>query len=86
MAIGDVADQYFTYEARIASFQNAHQLAKRRASNAITKAGKSLKWPHKFLTGDEVRILQMSISANHSDARLACQSRFLLPSSTIQSR
>ncbi|KAH7313017.1 hypothetical protein BKA65DRAFT_150373 [Rhexocercosporidium sp. MPI-PUGE-AT-0058] len=54
MAIGDVADQYFTYEARLASFQNTQQLAKRRASNASTKAGKSIKWPHKFLSGEEL--------------------------------
>ncbi|XMA16596.1 hypothetical protein WAI453_009387 [Rhynchosporium graminicola] len=54
MAIGDVADQYFNYEARIASFQNAQQVAKRRASNASTKGGKSLRWPHKFLTGEEL--------------------------------
>ncbi|KAL2061032.1 hypothetical protein VTL71DRAFT_9084 [Oculimacula yallundae] len=54
MAIGDVADQYFTYEARLASFQHAQQVAKRRASNASTKAGKALKWPHKFLSGEEL--------------------------------
>ncbi|KAG4435833.1 hypothetical protein IFR05_008692 [Cadophora sp. M221] len=54
MAIGDVADQYFTYDARLASFQNTQPVAKRRASNASTKAGKSLKWPHKFLSGDEL--------------------------------
>ncbi|KAH9221287.1 hypothetical protein DL95DRAFT_519313 [Leptodontidium sp. 2 PMI_412] len=54
MAIGDVADQYFTYDARLASFQNTQQIAKRRASNASTKAGKSMKWPHKFLSGDEL--------------------------------
>ena len=54
MAIGDVADQYFTYDSRLASFQHGQQVAKRRASNASTKAGKTLKWPHKFLSGEEV--------------------------------
>ncbi|CAL3965355.1 unnamed protein product [Diplocarpon coronariae] len=51
MAIQDVADQYFTYDARVASF---HSAQKRRASNASSKGGKSVKWPHKFLSGDEL--------------------------------
>ncbi|PBP16919.1 AT hook domain-containing protein [Diplocarpon rosae] len=51
MAIRDVADQYFTLDARIASFQSAQ---KRRASREITKGGKPGKWPHKFLSGDEL--------------------------------
>jgi hypothetical protein len=49
MAIIDVADQYFTYESRLASFQTA-----RRTSNANSKAPKSTKWPHKFLAPEEV--------------------------------
>ena len=54
MAITEIADQYFTYEGRLASFQTAQQLSKRRASNASSKAPKSLKWPHKFLSAEEV--------------------------------
>jgi hypothetical protein len=54
MAIPYVADDYFTYESRLASFQTAQQLSKRRASNASSKAPKSLKWPHKFLSPEEV--------------------------------
>ncbi|RFU30538.1 hypothetical protein B7463_g5772, partial [Scytalidium lignicola] len=52
MEIADVADQYFTYQDRLASFQVAHPLPKRRGSNANSKAPKSLKWPHKFLSAD----------------------------------
>ena len=54
MAIIDFANQYFTYESRLASFQTAQQLPKRRASNASSKAPKSTKWPHKFLSPEEV--------------------------------
>ncbi|TVY92092.1 Protein bir1 [Lachnellula willkommii] len=54
MVASDVADQYFAYENRVASFQTAHQLSKRRTSNASAKASKSLKWPHKFLSPEEL--------------------------------
>lgn len=54
MAIPDVADDYFTYENRLASFQIAQQVSKRRASNASSKGPKSLKWPHKFLSPEEL--------------------------------
>jgi hypothetical protein len=57
MAISDVADEFFTLESRIASFQTAQPISKRRASNASSKAPKSLKWPHKFLSAEEVRSL-----------------------------
>lgn len=57
MGSAEIADQFFTYESRLNSFQTAHQIAKRRASNASTKGSKSIKWPHKFLSGEEVRIL-----------------------------
>jgi len=49
-----LADQYFTYESRLESFHTAQQLSKRRASNASSKAAKSLKWPHKFLEPERV--------------------------------
>jgi hypothetical protein len=54
MAIPEVTDEYFTYEGRLASFQTAQKLSKRRGSNASSKAPKSLKWPHKFLAPEEV--------------------------------
>ncbi|EKD19651.1 uncharacterized protein L3040_002006 [Drepanopeziza brunnea f. sp. 'multigermtubi'] len=54
MAIGDIADEHFTYEARLASFLTPQPLSKRRASNASTKGGKSVKWPHRFLSGAEL--------------------------------
>ncbi|KAE9363597.1 BIR-domain-containing protein [Stipitochalara longipes BDJ] len=54
MAIPEVADEFFTLESRIASFQTAQQISKRRASNASSKAPKSLKWPHKFLSAEEL--------------------------------
>ncbi|KUJ16985.1 BIR-domain-containing protein [Mollisia scopiformis] len=54
MGSSAIADQYFTYDSRLSSFQTAHQLAKRRASNASTKGSKSIKWPHKFMTGEEL--------------------------------
>ncbi|TVY78495.1 Protein bir1, partial [Lachnellula suecica] len=54
MTLNDVADQYFTYESRFSSFQAAQQLSKRRASNASAKAPKSMKWPHKFLSPEEL--------------------------------
>lgn len=53
--IADLADGYFTHEERLASFQTAQQVSKRRASNASSKAPKSIKWPHKFLAPEEVR-------------------------------
>ncbi|TVY39757.1 Protein bir1 [Lachnellula subtilissima] len=54
MGISDVADQYFAYENRVASFQTTQQLTKRRTSNTSAKAPKSLKWPHKFLSPEEL--------------------------------
>ncbi|KAE8443988.1 hypothetical protein EG329_001117 [Mollisiaceae sp. DMI_Dod_QoI] len=54
MGSSAIADQYFTYESRLASFQVAHQLSKRRVSNASTKGSKSIKWPHSFLSGEEL--------------------------------
>jgi len=51
MSIPEVADEYFTYESRLVSFQT---VTKRRGSNVSTKASKTLKWPHKFLAPEEV--------------------------------
>ncbi|KAL3427523.1 AT hook domain-containing protein [Phlyctema vagabunda] len=53
MGITDVAIEYFALEARIASFQSAQPLVK-RTSSAHSKVPKSLKWPHKFLSGEEM--------------------------------
>jgi hypothetical protein len=86
MAINDVADQYFAYENRLASFQTAQQLSKRRASNASAKAPKSLRWPHKFLSPEEVRSRSRSYHTISANTREARKSRFLLLSSPNQPR
>ncbi len=54
MAIMDIADQYYTYEGRLASFQNAQPMSKRRASNVSSKVPKSIKWPHSSLPPEQV--------------------------------
>lgn len=41
------AEDYFTYDARLASFKTAH---KRRGS----ARGKPMKWPHAHLKADDV--------------------------------
>ncbi|KAK1768225.1 hypothetical protein QBC33DRAFT_619082 [Phialemonium atrogriseum] len=50
MAMTDADEWYFVYENRLASFQAPQPLAKRRASNANSRAPKTLTWPHKFLS------------------------------------
>ena len=45
------AEDYFTYDARLASFTMAH---KRRGS-AKGKGMKAMKWPHAHLKADAVR-------------------------------
>lgn len=57
MDFASVAEDFFTYDSRLASFQTAKALPKRRASNATTKTPKSIKWPHKSLPAEEVRTL-----------------------------
>ncbi|KAG9231478.1 hypothetical protein BJ875DRAFT_117587 [Amylocarpus encephaloides] len=47
MALKDVADQYFTFEERLASFQTAQPVAGRRASKANAKTSRTKKWSHK---------------------------------------
>jgi hypothetical protein len=54
MAITDIADQYYTYDGRLASFQSAAPQSKRRTSNAASKAPKSIKWPHLSLPPEQV--------------------------------
>ncbi|TQS38284.1 hypothetical protein Golomagni_01213 [Golovinomyces magnicellulatus] len=48
------AGHYFTYENRLASFRKAHSASRRRASNTSARGPKSLKWPHKFLSTQEL--------------------------------
>jgi hypothetical protein len=45
---GEIPDQYFTFEGRLASFQSAQPVS-RRKSNAKGRAPKPLAWPHKQL-------------------------------------
>ncbi|KAK3324021.1 hypothetical protein B0T19DRAFT_219714 [Cercophora scortea] len=47
--MADSDDRYFVYENRLASFQGPHPVAKKRASNASSRAPKALHWPHKSL-------------------------------------
>lgn len=54
MTLADTADQYFTYESRLTSFQTAQQLSKRRTSNANSNTPKTLKWPHQSPSAEEV--------------------------------
>jgi hypothetical protein len=56
MAPLEIAPEYNTYEGRLASFQTAQPLAKRRASTVSSKAPKAAKWPHKFLSPEEVML------------------------------
>ncbi|RKF75336.1 putative at hook domain-containing protein [Golovinomyces cichoracearum] len=47
-------DHYFTYESRLASFRKIHSASRRRASNTSARGPKTLKWPHKFLSTQEL--------------------------------
>ena len=49
-------DRYFIYENRLASFQGPQPVAKRRGSNAHSRAPKALQWPHKNLTASDVSV------------------------------
>ncbi|KAI9745806.1 MAG: hypothetical protein M1818_000487 [Claussenomyces sp. TS43310] len=51
MAFAGSPEDFFTYEGRLASFQTA---SKRRASHAKGKAAKTIKWPHRFLSAEEL--------------------------------
>ncbi|KIN08425.1 hypothetical protein OIDMADRAFT_187821 [Oidiodendron maius Zn] len=53
MTLADTADQYFTYESRLTSFQTAQQLSK-RTSNANSNIPKTLKWPHQSPSAQEL--------------------------------
>ncbi|KAK4448490.1 hypothetical protein QBC34DRAFT_439237 [Podospora aff. communis PSN243] len=50
MALTGPEDRYYVYENRLASFQGAQPVTKRRASNASSRAPKALHWPHKSLS------------------------------------
>ena len=48
----EVADEYYTYDGRLASFQAAH---KKRASNANgSRTTKTIRWPHAHLKPEAV--------------------------------
>ncbi|KAH8659180.1 hypothetical protein BGZ60DRAFT_517799 [Tricladium varicosporioides] len=53
MALADIAEQYFAFEARLQSFHEAQQASKRRASNASARGPKVVKWPHKHMSTEE---------------------------------
>ncbi|KAK0620198.1 hypothetical protein B0T14DRAFT_456980 [Immersiella caudata] len=50
MALTSPEDRYYVYENRLASFQGAQPVTKRRASNASSRAPKALHWPHRSLS------------------------------------
>ncbi|EOO01117.1 putative at hook domain-containing protein [Phaeoacremonium minimum UCRPA7] len=54
MATEDMDDRYFIYENRLASFQGPQPVAKRRGSNAHSRAPKALQWPHKNLAASDL--------------------------------
>lgn len=72
-------DQYFTYEARLASFQKN---AKKRGSTANGR-GKTFSWPHKQIAPATVCRVEAILGAfEYSEPAdihdVACQSRILL--------
>lgn len=56
MAMTDPDEWYFVYENRLASFQAPQPVAKRRGSNANSRAPKALTWPHKSLAPVDVSL------------------------------
>ena len=56
-------DDYFTYDARLASFKTAH---KRRGS----ARGKAMKWPHAHLKAEAVSSLPLHIHSPVHNPRL----------------
>ncbi|KAH6632335.1 hypothetical protein F5144DRAFT_533770 [Chaetomium tenue] len=46
----DPEDQYFVFENRLDSFQDAQPVSKGKASTAASRAPKALVWPHKTLS------------------------------------
>jgi hypothetical protein len=57
MADNVIDDQYFTYDARLASF---NKTTKKRASGAGGRGTKALNWPHKRILPANVRLLQIT--------------------------
>ncbi|KAK2070540.1 hypothetical protein P8C59_005025 [Phyllachora maydis] len=45
-----IDERYFVYENRLASFKGPQPVGKRRASNASSRASKTLHWPHNGLS------------------------------------
>ena len=83
MATEEIAHQYFIYENRLASFQGPQPVAKRRGSNAHSRAPKALQWPHKNLAAADVSVHPGTITYASLLMRIeAGQSRLLLPSTT----
>lgn len=51
-----VFDKYFSFDARLESFQKAQTVIKPRTSSHI-RVPKTMKWPHQALEPSEVRIV-----------------------------
>ena len=82
------------YENRLNSFKVHHAATKKRASNAASRAPKTLQWPHKSLAPADVGFLIFvchvgkAAGDEHKLTRtkLACESRVRFRSVTRQSR
>lgn len=60
----DDMEEYFIYDNRLASFTAPQPVAaKRRASNALSRAPKALSWPHKSLKPADVGVGPSLISS-----------------------
>lgn len=80
MPLSDVADQYFTYESRLDSFQTPQPLSKRRASTASSKVPKTMRWPNQFLSAEEVFTrVELDIVLLLTDSKLAKAGFFYHP-------
>lgn len=50
MSLAAIAERYFTFEERLASFT--------KPQDGTLKGGRSIQWPHRTLLPDDVCILQ----------------------------
>jgi len=58
------------YENRLASFQGAQPIAKRRPSNASSRAPKALHWPHKSLSSVEVGFFPLDCAGLEAESNV----------------
>lgn len=86
MDLDETPDEYFGYDARLASFQISKPATKRK-SNTKGKAAKALAWPHQHLDPDSVSHTTWGgLQCWVLTRIIVCSSRFLLRSYTRVSR